>query len=156
MNSPIKEVILLNTNNAGPSMLPGTTDSITLDGNFSSTGMTITLYQLDKSAYDSRKTTSVLHVFSGAIMTTTGTLMSNGNFDSTGTPFALNIGLSDYVMILENSGNTPISYDIGATALGKSVYIIPLDDSVSPKTLLVPDYRYYDGEFIYRSKVMRE
>ncbi|MDD2916547.1 MAG: hypothetical protein PHH70_01745 [Candidatus Gracilibacteria bacterium] len=158
LNSDIKQAILLNTNNTGSSsLLPSAASGFTLDGIFSATGMHIMLYQLDRSAYDSSKIVSLLHTFSGTVLTLTGNLMSDGNFSQTGTPFYFDIGLYDFAMMADNPANTPISYDIGATtSLGKPVYIIPLNDSITPKTLLVPDYRYYDGEFIYRSQVLRE
>ena len=156
MNSDIKEAIFFNTNNTGPAILPSSVNSITLDGNFSATGMSVTIYQLNKAVYDSTKTVSIVHAFSGQVLSLTGTLMDNSSFSDTGNPFPLSIDSSDYVVILTNTTNSLISYDIGATGLGQSVYIVPLNDSVTPKTLLVPDYRYYDGEFIYRSQVMKE
>jgi len=69
----------------------------------------------------------------------------------------LNIRLYDYVLFLTNPSVTgAISYDIGAVAGGKPVYIVPLNDSVTPKTLFVPDYRMYEDELIYRSSVVTE
>lgn len=156
MNSDIKQAIFFNKNNTGPAVLPSSVNSIALDGNFSATGMSMTIYQLDKTAYDSTKTISLIHTFSGSVVSLSGTLMSDSTFNQTGTPFALNIGSSDYVIMLSNQTNSLISYDIGATGLGQTVYIVPLNDSVTPKTLLVPDYGYYNGEFIYRSQVMKE
>ena len=112
MNSDIKQAIFFNKNNTGPAILPSTVNSITLDGVFSATGMAVTIYQLNKAAYDSTKSVALLHTFSGSVVSLSGTLMTDSTFSQTGTPFALNIGTFDYVIMLSNQTGSLVSYDI--------------------------------------------
>lgn len=137
--------------------MPDSVDSMVLNGTFSLTGGTVTIYQLDKNAFDTNKNVVVLSTFSGTILSNSGFLNDSNNFANTGNPFLLNTRLYDYVVFITNTTAIGVlSYNISASALGNPIYIIPLNDSVTPKTLLVPDYRWYNGEFIYRSQVVRE
>ena len=160
MNTPVQQAVLLNTNNTGPAILPSTVDSVTLDGVFSATGMNLTLYQINKTEYDTNKNILILNTYSGSVLSLTGALSTAFNFDNSGAaPFALNIRSYDYVLFLTNPSLADtgiISYEIGATNLGQPVYIVPLNDAVTPKTLLVPDYRFFRDTLIYRGKIVSE
>jgi len=69
MNTLTKWNITANKNNTGPALLPDTVDGITLDGIFSATGMSVTLYVLDKNAYDSSKIVRIVNTYTGDVLT---------------------------------------------------------------------------------------
>ena len=157
MNTPIQNIIALNTNNEliPTRMLPSLlTGALTLGYSVSSLSGTASFSTVDKVAFDQSRQVHVLSTKTGAIATLTGNLLANGSLGSTGSIAAMDIVHYDYALDITNTGTTVLTYDIWSPYGDGYVYITPMDDSKTPWRIRIARYDTTSDPttLIYRTK----
>lgn len=129
--------------------LPPSVNELVVRYACSGTGLIVTFYEMDKSAFNADKSVKVLSKKEGVVNATGGILDDSGDFSVSGTPLILHHRQYDYAVNLKNPGN-PASCKVWAESGGKRVYSVPTRDDLSDPEFLLARYHLYGNTLVYR------
>lgn len=127
MNSNIARAISLDPFNGDEKRKTPLSAPFSLRAKVSTTGLGITVFRLDKSAYDSIFETKVLDRRSGTANVLGGYVTESGDLENSGLPFSFDATKYDYLVKISNPSSTmPASFDLSAMAGGIPTYLSPV------------------------------